>query len=113
MTKHADEVFKEITTHYDELARLIKDDADRDAFQDTVLWMATHPHSGGNFVRRFRIRFHFIRIENLRQSHVQLDRDVADTSEPYTEKTSNEYATDIIDEIRNAILEEESTAEKP
>jgi len=112
MTKPADEVFRLIVEHYAELYALVKTDADRDAFQDTVLWMATHTRASHDFVRKFRIRFRFIRIENHLSGVVPLTSEVPDNSEPYTEKTSDEHVEDIINELRDAILAEEEV-QKP
>ena len=105
MTKHADEIFRLVVKHYKELTRLREFDAD--TFQDTVLWMAEHTRTiPRNFIRAFCMRFKFLRIENIR-NHISLTYDVSDDSEPYTEKTSDISDTELINDIRNAISEEE------
>lgn len=110
MTKHADEIFRLVVKHYKELTRLREFDAD--TFQDTVLWMAEHTRTmPRNFIRAFCMRFKFLRIENIR-NHISLTYDVSDDSEPYTEKTSDISDTELINDIRNAISEEEKETEQ-
>lgn len=113
MTPHVNEVFKAILDHYDELLTLIETDSDWDVFQDTVLWVATHKQSGkGSFVRRFRTRFHFLRIESHSLPYSTLTHEVPDTSEIYQEETSDEYVNDVLKEIQDAILAEKEKALK-
>lgn len=109
MTKHADEIFRLVVKHYRELAGLRE--ADADTFQDTVLWMAEHTRTlPRNFIRAFCMRFKFLRIENIRR-HIPLTYDVGDDAEPYVEKTSDISDTELINNIRNAISEEEKETE--
>jgi len=109
MTKHADEVFKLVMSLYRELAPLRETDAD--TFQDTVLWMAEHTRTmPKDFLRAFRMRFRFLRIEN-RVRNISLTHDVQDLSEPYREVTSDVSDKELIDSIRNAISEESQEAE--
>ena len=109
MTRHADEIFRLVVRHYRELAKLRE--ADADTFQDTVLWMAEHTRTlPRNFIRAFCMRFKFLRIENIRR-HIPLTYDVGDDAEPYVEKTSDISDTELINNIRNAISEEEKETE--
>ena len=109
MTTQADEVFRKVLEHYNELLSLIKTEDDKDTFQDTVLWMATHSHAGGHFVGRFRTRFRYLKIENHSRL-IPLTREVADPSQPYEEKTSNEREDVVLQELHHAILTEEKEA---
>lgn len=107
-----DDVFRAIIKHWDELLTLIKTDDDRDIFQDTCLYLAEHAKNCTGIVRKFRLRFRYLRIESLRQRLSPLLCEVPNTSEEYEETYSDEHTQDIIDELRNAILAEEEEIKK-
>lgn len=93
-----------MTQHYRELAYLA--DMDADIFQDTYLWMAAHPSHTRDFVREFRMRFHFLRRSAAHGAFCTGTPDIPDDQEPYAEECSGEMEEDFIKKIKDAVYQE-------